>query len=103
MNQYHLNICLPIFLAEIDYLQKRYTFIYMAKRFSLILFSTLSDSREKLQKGYDGVFFFISFSNSLNVKKVSSHSYVRLVKTLRQKTSHHDEIELLLHRPHKTY
>ena len=34
------------------------------------------------EKGPCGVFFYVSFSNSLNMKKIPSYTFVRLVKLL---------------------
>jgi len=47
--------------------------------------------------------FFISFSNSLNMKKTSSFSSLKLVKILQQTTHHHDENKFLLPRACKIY
>ena len=55
----------------------------MVKQFSQVLFSTFSGSRDTMyEKGPCGVFFYMCFSNSLNMKKISSYTFVRLVKLL---------------------
>ena len=52
----------------------------MAKRFSWVLFSAFSNLWDYLQKGTSGFLFSTSFSNSLNMKKMSIFTFVGLVK-----------------------
>jgi len=52
----------------------------MAKRFPWVFFSTFLDLRDYLRKGTSRVFFFASFSNSLNMEKMLIFMFIGLVK-----------------------
>ena len=76
----------------------------MAKRLSWVLFSTFSNLRDYLRKGTFGVFFFASFSNSLNMKKMSSFTFTRLIKISNSDgLVKHDEAKPLLLRVRYIY
>jgi len=69
----------------------------MAKRLSWVLFSTFSNLRNSLRKGTSRVLFCASFSISLNMKNMSSFTFVGLVRTSNNDgLLDHDGAELLL-------
>ena len=77
------SICLHLFRAGINYLRKRYSLTDMVKRFSQVLFSTFLGSRDtNVRKGTMWSFLLHYFSNSLNMKKIPSYTFVELVKLL---------------------
>ena len=79
-----LSTSLTLLWNEIDYCTKKEqlsrTWLGDSLEYCFLLFQIRETNYEK---GPDGVFFFfVSFSNSLNMKNISSYSYVRLIKPL---------------------
>ena len=94
-------IAFLLFQVEIT-IHEKYSSVVMIGRFFRVSFYTFSDPRDTtLRKRTSGVFFSMSFSNSLNMKKMSSFSFVELVKTSNNDgLVDHDGVEPLLLRVH---
>ena len=73
-------------------IHEKYSLVVMIGRFFRASFYTFSGPRDTtLWKRTSGVFFYVSFSNSLNMKKTPSFTCVRLIKLWRHWTHHYDE------------